>query len=80
MKNNIHSHYLTVIKRLLQASFVGWVREEDKKYLQINIDNQKFSIAFDGDQITENDYTQLIQNILEYGRKVQESVPNTALE
>ena len=79
---NIHNYYTTLIKRLTKASFVGWVSEGNKKYLQIKIDGKTLSIAFEGyGDATENDYQGLIQQILQNGRKeIQEPVQLHAQE
>ncbi len=76
MKNNIHSYYLTLLRRLIKASFVGWVSENNKKYLQFKIDGKTISMVFEGKEITEQDYRKLIENILENGRtrEIQEPI------
>lgn len=74
----IHNYYLTTIKKMLNASFVAWVTEKDKKYLDVRINKNRMTIPFNGgDLITEQAYKDLINNILkEYGitGEVQETV------
>lgn len=73
-----HNYYLSIIKKLLGASFVAWVHEKDKSYLKVNIDKNSFIIGFGGGQITHQTYTNLINNIIttiKNGRtEIQESV------
>jgi hypothetical protein len=79
MQPQVHNHYLNTIKRLLGASFVGWVNEKDKKYLKVNINNQNITLPFEGgDVISEESYKDLIKNIIGqygHGNKMQEPLP-----
>ena len=79
MQPEIHNHYLNIIKRLLRASFVGWVNDKDKKYLKVNINNQNITLPFEGgDIISEESYKDLIKNILGqygHGNTMQEPLP-----
>jgi hypothetical protein len=64
-----HNHYLNTLKRLLNASFVGWVNEKDKKYLKITVNKKDINLPFEGGElISEKSYLDLIKNILKiYG-------------
>lgn len=84
MQPKVHNHYLNTIKRLLGASFVGWVNEKDKKYLKVTINKQSITLPFDGgDIISEQSYKDLIKNILGqygHGNTMQEPLPILAKE
>ena len=61
----IHNQYLSAIKRLLGASFVGWVQEKNKKYLKVTVKKQDIFLPFEGgEMITEESYKVLIKNII----------------
>ena len=79
MQPEIHNHYLNTIKRLLGASFVGWVNEKDKKYLKVTINKQNITLPFEGGAIiSEDSYKDLIKNIVGqygHGNTMQESLP-----
>ena len=79
MQPEIHNHYLNTIKRLLGASFVGWVNEKDKKYLKVTINKQSIILPFEGgDIISEQSYKDLIKNIVGqygHGNTMQEPLP-----
>ena len=76
MQPQVHNYYLNIIKRLLGASFVGWVNEKDKKYLKVTINKQNITLPFEGgDIISEDSYKDLIKNIYGHGNKMQESLP-----
>ena len=61
----IHNQYLSAIKKLLGASFVGWVQEKSKKYLRVVVKKQDIFLPFEGgEMITEDSYKDLIQNII----------------
>lgn len=74
----MHNYYLSTIKRLLGASFVGWVQEKQDKYLKIIVKKQVLTVPFDqGKEITNQSYKKLIQDILQaygYGEQIQESL------
>ena len=72
----IHNQYLSAIKRLLQASFVGWIQEKNKKYLKVTVKKQDIFLPFEGgDLITEDSYKKLIKDIIEsYGGEVQKPI------
>ena len=65
----IHNQYLSAIKRLLGASFVGWEQEKSKKQLKITVKKNNIYLPFEGGElITKNSYKQLIKDIIEsYG-------------
>lgn len=65
----IHNQYLSAIKRLLGASFVGWEQEKNKKQLKITVKKNNIYLPFEGGElITEDSYKQLIKDIIEsYG-------------
>lgn len=70
----VHNHYLTQIKRLLGASFVGWVQEKKSKHLKIVINKREMILPFEGgDIIGEDSYRELIKNIIQNaGGQIQE--------
>lgn len=78
MLPQIHNQYLSAIKRLLGASFVGWVQEKDKKYLRVVVKKQEILFPFEGgEMITEDSYKELIKDIIGIyngGETIQESV------
>jgi len=79
----IHSQYLSAIKRLLGASFVGWIQERDKKYLKVTVKKQDIILPFEGGAlITEDSYKDLIQNIINSynGKEIQEPISVDATE
>jgi len=60
-----HNLYLDAIKKLLSASFVGWVQEKDKKSLRIVINKKELFLPFEGGEIiTEESYKKLITDII----------------
>lgn len=60
-----HNTYLDAIKKLLSASFVGWVQEKDKKSLRVIINKKELFLPFEGGNlITEESYKQLIKDII----------------
>lgn len=70
MQTQIHNYYLSQIKKLLRASFVGWVQEKEDKYLKIVINKQSIPVPFDkGKIITEDSYKKFIKDIIENGHK-----------
>lgn len=65
MNPQIHNYYLNLIKKLLNASFVGWINEKNSKYLLITINNNNLKLPFKGgDEITEKAYKDLINTII----------------
>lgn len=67
MEAKIHNFYLTIIKKLLGASFVGWEQVKNEKQLKITVGKKQFYLPFDlGKDITEDSYKDLIQT-LTYG-------------
>lgn len=78
MLPQIHSQYLSAIKRLLGASFVGWIQEKDKKYLKVTVKKQDILLPFeDGKSITAESYEVLIKDIINSyggGEAVQEPI------
>ena len=65
MLPQIHNQYLSAIKRLLGASFVGWIQEKNKKYLKVTFKKQDIFLPFEGgEMITEESYKVLIKNII----------------
>jgi hypothetical protein len=77
-----HNRYLSAIRRLLGASFVGWVKEKEEKYLRIVINKKEIRLPFKGgDLITEESYKNLIKELLNsYGAEIQEPVRLDATE
>lgn len=78
MLPQIHNQYLSAIKRLLGASFVGWVQEKNKKYLKVTVKKQDIFLPFEGGElITEESYKKLIKDIINNyngGAEIQEPV------
>ena len=50
MKNEYlnHNFYLNVIKRMLGASFVGWITEKDKKTLMVKVQGNSHPLPLEG--------------------------------
>lgn len=71
-----HNYYLNLIKKLLKASFVGWVKDKENKYLKIVINKNTISLPFEGgDIIGKESYINLINDIIKsHGGKIQETV------
>lgn len=62
----VHNRYLSAIKKLLNASFVGWEQEKDKKQLRITVNKQNILLPFEGgDLITEDSYKDLLNKIID---------------
>ena len=62
MKNEYlnHNFYLNIIKRMLGASFVGWITEKDKKTLMVKVQGNSHPLPLEGGEITEETYRRLI--------------------
>lgn len=73
---SIHNYYLSVIKKLLRASFVGWVTDRQGKYLKIVVNKNAMALPFEGgDIIGEESYRKLIREIIKsHGNEIQETV------
>jgi|TARA_R110000782_G_scaffold201763_1_gene290383 hypothetical protein len=59
-----HSFYLTLIQKIVKASFVGWVDEKGVKSLKmviIGVKEPKY-LPFEGN-ITQDTYTDLIEKL-----------------
>jgi hypothetical protein len=72
-----HNYYLNVLKKLLGASFVGWVTEKDNQYLKVTVSGKSFSIPFSGGEVGHESYKNLINSFLEKNegtKEIQESV------
>ena len=60
-----HSHYLNIIKRILKASFVGWITENNKKSLRVVVNKKEHVLPLEGgDDINHETYSNLIKNLL----------------
>lgn len=75
----IHNYYLTTIKKMLGASFVGWVQDRNGKYLKITVKGNTTNLPFQGGEIIgEESYRKLINDILKSfgygGEEIQEPV------
>lgn len=70
---NYHNYYLDLLKKYFGASFVSWVEEKGKKSLKIKIGKEAKYFSFEG-QITENTYLKLIEDLIENGKKSEETV------
>ena len=66
MKNEYlnHNFCLNLIKRMLGASFVGWITEKDKKTLMVKVQGNSHPLPLDGGEITEETYRKLIFEII----------------
>lgn len=61
---SFHSFYLELVKKILKASFVGWVDVKNEKFLKVVIDGKtRPLIPFKG-EITEATYEDLIDKLL----------------
>lgn len=58
-----HSDYLTSIKKLLKADFVGWITEGNKKSLRIKIQGKEFILPLEGEEINEDTYKDLVRKL-----------------
>lgn len=64
MQNNIdHNYYLNIIRRMLKASFVGWVTRKDKKSLKVVVNKKEHLLPLEG-EIGHETYTELIKELL----------------
>lgn len=62
-----HNYYLNVIKKMLNASFVGWVTEKDSKTLLVKVNGKSHPLPLDGGDITEETYRRLILELMDNG-------------
>lgn len=62
-----HNRYLSVIKRILKADFVGWINEKDKKSLKVKVGSSEHFLPLEGGEITEDTYKRLINELLNNG-------------
>lgn len=61
-----HNRYLTLLKRLLKADFVGWIDDKGKLSLKVKVGkNIHFLPLEGGDTITEDTYNKLINELLD---------------
>jgi len=59
-----NSFYLELIKKILKASFVGWVEQKQEKFLRVVINKQEKMIPFpSGKLVTEETYEDLIDKL-----------------
>ncbi len=60
-----HSYYTEIIKRLLKASFVGWVTEGGNKSLRVVINKEEHILPLQGgEEIRHETYSELIKQLL----------------
>lgn len=59
-----HNYYLSIIKRLLGASFVGWVEEKESKQLRIRVKGKETLLPLQNGEIGEETYRDLIKNLI----------------
>ena len=59
-----HNYYLNVIKKMLNASFVGWVTEKDSKTLLVKVNGKSLPLPLEGGDITEETYRRLILELI----------------
>ncbi len=57
-----HSYYLNIIRRILKASFVGWVTNKDKKSLRVIVNKNEHILPFVG-EITHETYAKFIKDL-----------------
>ena len=62
-----HNYYLNVIKKMLNASFVGWVTEKDNKTLLVKVNGKSHPLPLEGGDITEDTYRKLILELMNNG-------------
>ena len=62
-----HNYYLNVIKKMLNASFVGWVTEKDSKTLLVKVNSKSHPLPLEGGDITEETYRRLILELIGNG-------------
>lgn len=67
MLSNYHSKYLSLIKRILKADFVGWVNEKNVNFLRVKVGKNEHFLPFEGGEITEDTYKRLIEELLNNG-------------
>lgn len=59
-----HSFYLDLIKKIVKASFVGWVEVKGEKFLRVIINKDEKLLPFPAKkEITEETYTDLIEKL-----------------
>lgn len=66
----IHSHYCNIIRRILKASFVGWIQEGNKQFLRIIVNKKEHLMPLEGGEIGEETYKRLINELLSNNEKV----------
>lgn len=72
---SVHNYYLNTIKKLMKASFVGWVTDNKGKYLKIIVDKKTIPLPFEGgDVISEEAYLGLINNIIKIANNGREQI------
>lgn len=59
-----NSFYLELIKKILKASFVGWVFEKGGKFLKVVVNKKEHLIPFKG-EVTQSTYEDLIKKLTE---------------
>lgn len=59
----VHSYYLNIIRRILKASFVGWVTNKDKKSLKIVKNKKEHILPFEG-EIRHETYAKFIKDLI----------------
>lgn len=59
---NYNTFYLELIKKILKASFVGWVEIKEQKVLKVIVNKKEHLIPFTG-EVTEETYTDLIDKL-----------------
>lgn len=62
-----HNYYLNVIKKMLNASFVGWVTEKNSKTLLVKVNGKSLPLPLEGGEITEETYRRLILELIGNG-------------
>lgn len=63
-ESSLHSHYCNIIRRMLKASFVGWVQENEKNSLRVVINKKEHYLPLEGGPIGEETYQKLIKELL----------------
>lgn len=67
---SMHSHYCNIIRRILKASFVGWVQEADKQFLRIIVNKTEHLMPLEGGELNEEIYKRLINELLSKNEEV----------
>lgn len=59
-----HSYYLSIIKRILKASFVGWITDKNTRSLMVKVAGKEHLLPLEGEEINHETYSHLIKNLV----------------